>query len=144
MSLADTFRCKQKSGMRQLLLQDKVRNDNVRYKVKRHFDLFSHFLKKNPQFSSLFIFLGSNMKTFAAVSVESTITHVTSHSNNTLNNVVTTIAAQVNPPYTTADVLTTSASVNDDVFKSSNLDEEDLQVKLCSNTLKLQAVDCLC
>ena len=73
------------------------------------------------------------MKTFAAVSVESTITHVTSHSNNTLNNVVTTIAAQVNPPYTTADVLTTSASVNDDVFKSSNLDEEDLQVELCSN-----------
>ena len=68
------------------------------------------------------------MKTFAAVSVESTITHVTTHSNNTLNNVVTTIAAQVNPPYTTADVLTTSHSVNDDVFKSSNLDEEDLQV----------------
>ena len=101
--------------------------------MKRHFDLFSHFLKKNPQFSSLFIFLGSNMKTFAAVSVESTITHVTSHSNNTLNNVVTTIAAQVNPPYTTADVLTTSASVNDDVFKSSNLDEEDLQVKSFSN-----------
>ena len=101
--------------------------------MKRHFDLFSHFLKKNPQFSCLFIFSGSNMKTFAAVSVESTITHVTSHSNNTLNNVVTTIAAQVNPPYTTADVLTTSASVNDDVFKSSNLDEEDLQVKLCSN-----------
>ena len=83
------------------------------------------------------------MKTFAAVSVESTITHVTSHSNNTLNNVVTTIAAQVNPPYTTADVLTTSASVNDDVFKSSNLDEEDLQVKLCSHTAKLRAVDCL-
>ena len=75
------------------------------------------------------------MKTFAAVSVESTITHVTSHSNNTLNNVVTTIAAQVNPPYTTADVLTTSASVNDDVFKSSNLDEEDLQVTFCSHTV---------
>merc|ERR1712051_21100 len=79
---------------------------------------------------------GGNMKTFAAVSVESTITHVTSHSNNTLNNVVTTIAAQVNPPYTTADVLTTSASVNDNVFKSSNLDEEDLQVKLCSQILE--------
>ena len=75
------------------------------------------------------------MKTFAAVSVESTITHVTSHSNNTLNNVVTTVAAQVNPPYTTADVLTTSASVNDDVFKSSILDEEDLQVKLYSHTV---------
>ena len=88
------------------------------------------------------------MKTFAAVSVESTITHVTSHSNNTLNNVVTTVAAQVNPPYTTADVLTTSASVNDDVFKSSILDEEDLQVKLCSHTVnkvtkKFQVSSCV-
>jgi hypothetical protein len=107
------------------------------YKVKSHFDIFHTFgsiLKKSPHVNCLFIFSGSNMKTFAAVSVESTITHVTSHSNNTLNNVVTTIAAQVNPPYTTADVLTTSASVNDDVFKSSNLDEEDLQVKLCSHS----------
>ena len=43
-------------------------------------------------------------------------------------NLLLSLAAQVNPPYTTADVLTTSASVNDDVFKSSNLDEEDLQV----------------
>ena len=67
------------------------------------------------------------MKTFAAVSVESTITHVTTHSDNTLNNVVTTIAAHVNPPYTTADVLTSSVSAHEDVFKSSNLDEEDLQ-----------------
>ena len=49
-------------------------------------------------------------------------------SNNT--EVMTTIAAQVNPVTTTAEVLTTAAalSIDEKVFKnSSNLSEEDLQ-----------------
>jgi hypothetical protein len=58
---------------------------------------------------------------------ESTITHV-SGSNNSLD-VVTTIAAQVNPAYTSAvqHHLTASMSITDDVFKHRELDEEDLQ-----------------
>lgn len=60
----------------------------------------------------------TDMKTF--ISVESTITHISN------DNVVTTVAAQVNPP-SSADVLKSSVSVNEDVFKSSNLNEEDLQ-----------------
>ena len=52
--LADTFRYEQKSSTRQLLLQDKVRNDNARYKVKRHCLLQDIFSKKTlsvPTFS---------------------------------------------------------------------------------------------
>ena len=44
--LADTFRCERKSSTRQRLLQDKVRNDNVSYKVKRHCLLQDIFSKK--------------------------------------------------------------------------------------------------
>ena len=52
--LADTFRYEQKSSTRQLLLQDKVRNDTVSYKVKRHCLLQDIFSKKTlsvPTFS---------------------------------------------------------------------------------------------
>ena len=52
--LADTFRYERKSSTRQLLLQDKVRNDNARYKVKRHCLLQDIFSKKTlsvPTFS---------------------------------------------------------------------------------------------
>ena len=44
--LADTFRYERKSSTRQLLLQDKVRNDTVSYKVKRHCLLQDTFSKK--------------------------------------------------------------------------------------------------
>ena len=71
---------------------------------------------------------GTNMKTFATtVSVESALTQI-SGSSNTVDNVVTTIAAQINPPESSGEaMMSSSISVNEDVFKSSNLNEEDLQ-----------------
>ena len=44
--LADTFRYERKSSKRQLLLKDKVSNDNIRYVVKRHCLLQDIFSKK--------------------------------------------------------------------------------------------------
>ena len=53
-SLADSFRYERKSSTRQILLQDKVWNDNVSYKVKRQCLLQDIFSKKTlsvPTFS---------------------------------------------------------------------------------------------